>query len=75
MTYVGCLVGYLFFSFYADNFGRKFTVIMSWGTTVVGLVLLSCSWNIYVVGISLFLVGAGSDSAINFAFFFFDEQV
>jgi hypothetical protein len=75
MTYAGCFFGYVFFSFFADNFGRRYTMLLTWLVTIIGFALISVSWHISVVGIGLFLAGAGADSAINIAFFFFNEVV
>ncbi len=50
-------------------------MLLTWLVTIIGFALISVSWHISVVGIGLFLAGAGADSAINIAFFFFNEVV
>jgi len=37
---VGALVGYVLFSFYSDNYGRRITLLLAWGLAVVGTLLL-----------------------------------
>jgi MFS family permease len=68
-------VGYLVISFFADNFGRRSSVIIGWGVCMVGTILVACSFNIYMAAVGLFLCGFGSDVSINIAFFFFGEVV
>lgn len=68
-------MGYVVVSFFADNFGRKSSMIVSWGLGTMGTVIVACSFNIYMVAVGLFFSGYGCDAAINICFFFFGEVV
>ena len=59
MLYAGVFSGYMVFLFFADNFGRRASMILSWGVTVFGLGLLSASWSMGAASVGLFLAGAG----------------
>ena len=74
-TYFGAFVGYLVISFFADNFGRKSSLIIGWGICSLGVVIVAASFNIYMTAAGLFLCGFGSDVSLNIAFFFFGEVV
>ena len=74
-TYLGAFVGYLVISFFADNFGRRSSMLISWGICTLGTILVAASVNIYMVAVGLFLGGMGSDAGINICFFFFGEAV
>ena len=63
-TYWGSLVGYILFSYVADNYGRKKAEIFAWGTACLGGIVLSASMNIYMVAVGLFLGGMGINAAI-----------
>lgn len=64
VMYAGVFVGYMVFLFFADNFGRRVSMLLSWGVTVVGLFILSISWSMSMVSTGLFLAGAGCESSI-----------
>ena len=38
--FLGIFAGYLCFSYYADNFGRRRAMLLTWSTALTGLVLL-----------------------------------
>ena len=63
-TFIGIFLGYVVILFFADNFGRKFSVLMAWSVTVIGSILLCVSVNLEMALAGLFLTGAGSESAI-----------
>lgn len=50
--------------YFADNYGRKFGILLCWGVATVGLIILSSAVNIWMAVIGLFLAGSGSESAI-----------
>jgi MFS family permease len=52
-------LGYLFFLFFTDNYGRKFSIVMTWGSCCAGILLLVLSQNIYMAAIGLFFAGSG----------------
>lgn len=73
--YVGALVGYLTFSFYSDNFGRRKTLLIVWGLATIGSFILLFSQNLIMVAIGFFCIGAGADAAVNMCFNFLGEVV
>lgn len=60
--FLGILVGYVIFSYFSDNFGRKKAMVFSWASTLLGLIFLCFSNSLIVVAIGLFLTGAGCES-------------
>lgn len=74
-TYFGAFVGYILISFFADNFGRRTSMLLAWGATTIGSIIVACSVNIWMAAAGLFLSGAGADASINICFFFFGEVV
>lgn len=70
MIYAGNLAGYILFSFVVDNYGRKFTMLLATIIQISGLILLSVSFNIYMVGTGFFLVGSiGANMSLMYLFF------
>ena len=69
-VYFGALVGYLLFSFYSDNFGRRITMIIAFGIATIGSLIILFSVGLVTVSIGLFLLGAGADASINMCFNF-----
>jgi MFS family permease len=65
MLYIGSFMGYVTLPYFADNFGRKKADLVSWSVAIAGIVILSCSFSIYQVGIGLFLCGMGINTAIH----------
>ena len=74
-TYFGGFLGYASISFFSDNFGRKKSIVLSWGICTIGLILLSCSVNLYMAAAGLFLAGFGCDSAVNIGLYIVGEVV
>ena len=62
-------------SFFADNLGRKKSMVIGWGITTVGTILLALSTNLWMAGAGLFMAGLGSDSSINICYNFLGEVV
>lgn len=58
-----------------DNMGRWKALLISYGVATLGMVVAVAAPNLYVVGIGLFLMGYGSDSAINICFYFITETM
>ena len=46
VLFVGIFCGYLVILFFADNYGRKFSVTMAWSAVVVGEILVCVSFNL-----------------------------
>jgi hypothetical protein len=46
MIYFGTFFGLLLFSFYMDNKGRRFAMLITWSTTTVGLFFVSIGLNL-----------------------------
>lgn len=74
-VYFGAFLGYLGFSFFSDNFGRRSSILLAWGCATLGGIILAVSVNIPMAAVGLFFAGAGSDAAINICFYFFSEVV
>lgn len=70
-TYFGAFVGYIVISFFADNLGRRSSILIAWVVCTVGSIMVAFSVNIYMVAVGLFLCGCGCDAGINICFFFF----
>jgi len=69
-VYLGALVGYLLFSFYSDNFGRRITIMIAYGIATIGTLIVLFSVGLVTVSIGMFLLGAGADASINMCFNF-----
>lgn len=74
-VYFGAFVGYLGFSFFSDNFGRRKTLVLSWAIATIGCAIFLFSQNLPMVAIGLFMIGGGSDAAVNMCFNFLGEVV
>ena len=75
IVYAGCFFGYISISVMVDNMGRKKAILISYGVATLGMIIAAVATNIYMVGVGLFLMGYGSDSAINICFYFITETV
>lgn len=75
LVYLGCFFGYISISILVDNMGRKRALMISYAVATAGMVIAALAPNLYVVGIGLFLMGYGSDSAINICFYFITETM
>lgn len=69
-TYVGGLIGYFFFSFLADNYGRRPTYIISWSIATGGCLMFVLSQNLPMVAVGLFMLGLGAGVSMNMGFYF-----
>lgn len=58
-----------------DNMGRKKALLISYGIATLGMIVSALAPNLAMVGIGLFLMGYGSDSAINICFYFITETM
>ena len=74
-TYIGAALGFLVVTFLADNYGRKLSLLISWGICTVGCLVVVFDSNIYLVALGLFLSGFGSDASNNITFLFFCETL
>ena len=59
ILYIGTFFGYLSFLYVTDNYGRKFSAVLTWSITTVGIFILCISQNIEMACIGLFFAGAG----------------
>jgi len=57
--YAGTFFGFIGMLFITDNYGRKVSIILSWTTTLIGIIILSASIDIYMACVGLFLAGIG----------------
>lgn len=74
IVYMGSFVGFFFFPYIADNFGRKLAINASWLTCCAGVILSAFSQNVYMVGAGWFLGGFGGNPAITLSYSFINEQ-
>ena len=72
--YFGALLGYIFVSFFADNYGRRNTALVTWSVCCVGCLVLMLSQTMWMAGLGLFLCGFGSDSVLNITSSIIAEQ-
>lgn len=59
MTYLGTFFGYTVLLTLVDNMGRRKSIIILWGLTTIGVIILAASLNIYMAAVGLFIAGAG----------------
>lgn len=62
--FVGIFFGYIVFTYFSDNFGRRVAMILTWVTANVGILIVCASYGIEMACIGLFLAGAGCESNI-----------
>lgn len=62
LPFAGILSGYIFFSYFADNFGRKIGMVLTLLTSLLGLLMLCHGSSINLAGLGFFLAGAGLES-------------
>jgi hypothetical protein len=60
--FLGIFAGYLCFSYYSDNFGRRRAMLLTWITALAGLTLLCFAESPRWAALGLFLAGAGCES-------------
>jgi MFS family permease len=68
-------MGYLIMSHVADNYGRKKGELIAWGICIAGEVVSIFSFNLVTIGVGGFLLGFGSNGAINVHYSFFKELI
>ncbi len=73
-SYLGAFFGYIFVSFFADNYGRRKTLILSWVACCLGCLVLLLSRSLWMAGIGLFLCGFGTDSGSSLTLSIISEQ-
>ena len=59
VLFAGIFIGYIIFMHFSDNIGRRYGMIITWTTALIGLIMISISWNMTVANIGLLLAGAG----------------
>lgn len=74
-VYLGSFIGFLLFSFFTDNFGRRKSILLSLGTCALGNLVLTLSPNLVIASLGLVLSGAGGNASINITFYFMGETV
>jgi hypothetical protein len=60
--FLGIFAGYLCFSYYSDNFGRRRAMLLTWSTALIGFGLLCLGSTPKMAALGLFLAGAGCES-------------
>ena len=71
----GIFVGYMVFMYFSDNMGRRVGMILTSLTSTVGFVLISMGQNMGVIGVGLFMVGAGCESNMRINISIMSEMV
>ena len=71
---LGSCIGFFIFPYYADNKGRKITMVVAWGFFTVGVVFTALANGPWMAGIGQFLMGFGGNAAITLDFSFINEQ-
>lgn len=67
-VYFGALLGYITINFFADNYGRRKVVLISWAIGTLGTILLLASQSILMASIGLFLGGFGTDAVLGITY-------
>lgn len=57
--FIGIFVGFIVFSYFSDNFGRRKAMILTWITALTGILLICYSRSLIIASIGLFLAGSG----------------
>lgn len=73
MLFVGSIFGFFVIPYVADNYGRKLAMRSSWGIGTVAVMILCIADSPNMVGLSLFLIGFGTNPAITLCFSFINE--
>ena len=66
--YLGSFIAYFTIGFFADNYGRKKTLIISWAITTFGCILLIFSNSLLMAAFSLIMCGYGADAVTTITF-------
>lgn len=71
---LGSFIGFFVFPYYADNKGRKITMMVAWGFFTVGVALAALANGPWMAGIAQIIMGFGGNAAITLDFSFINEQ-
>lgn len=74
MIFIGSLMGFFTIPYFADNWGRKIAIRISWAICTIGVLIISISTSPSMVGIGYFLAGFGANPAITLCYSFINEQ-
>lgn len=66
--YFGSLLGFIIFSYFSDNFGRRTTMIITLSVASLGCFLISTGFNLVVIVTGVVLAGAGINSSSGMCF-------
>lgn len=70
MIYIGSLFGFFIIPYFADNYGRKIMILISWGICTLGVLLIASAPSPILIGIGFFLSGFGANPAITLNYSF-----
>ena len=74
MIFVGSLLGFFAVPYFADNWGRRIAIRVSWMICTIGVAFAACATSPSMVGIGYFLAGFGANPAITLCYSFINEQ-
>ena len=68
ILYAGVILSYFTYSYITDNYGRKFSFVISNITFIIGIIILSIGGSIVVttIGVLLFALGMAQVQSIGF---------
>ncbi len=70
MIFVGSLIGFFVIPYFADNWGRRIAIRVSWMICTVGVAIAAFALAPSMVGIGYFLAGLGANPAITLCYSF-----
>jgi MFS family permease len=71
---LGSCIGFFVFPYFADNKGRKMTMIVAWICFTIGTLLTALANGYVMAGFGQFMMGFGGNAAITLDFSFINEQ-
>lgn len=74
MIFVGSLLGFFTIPYFADNWGRRIAIRISWFICTIGVAFAAFASSPSMVGIGYFLAGFGANPAITLCYSFINEQ-
>jgi MFS family permease len=73
MIFIGSLLGFFVVPYFADNWGRRIAIRVSWAICTVGVACITFAVSPSMIGIGYFLAGFGANPAITLCYSFINE--